>query len=257
MSKHYLNVNYDGTIFEWSKDASEGFVKYTNTAGKESYRKYYNKGVEGKLICINKKNNPNLHNREEIEIVLEGENDTTYNLNFVVYGQDNFLDTYTEHLVKYLPSLERGIVYNINNWFIKKGDVINNEVAERNVKGITIKVNGEKIKPALTQTYTKTDGEKVIGDIPAIEWKEKNGVSKPTAASKEIKSDYLYDVLAENSERLKWVGTNTATQASPQSTPPAPVAETPKNSVPTASPADAFEPATDVKQEDFQDLPFN
>ena len=35
-----------------------------------------------------------------------------------------------------------------------------------------------------------------------------------------------------------------------------PVTEAPKNSVPTASPADAFEPATNLKSEDYKDLPF-
>ena len=40
MSKIYLTASYDGQIFEYSRDQKEGFVKHTNTAGKESYRKY-------------------------------------------------------------------------------------------------------------------------------------------------------------------------------------------------------------------------
>ena len=235
MSKHYLTVNYDGSIFEFSKDEKEGFVKHTNSTGKESYRKTFNKGVEGKLMWINKKTNQNLHNREEIEIVLGGENDTTYYLNFVVFGQDNFLDTYTEQLVRYLPKLEKGTVYNINNWFMKAGDTVNGNKVERNVKGITVKVAGEKIEPSLTY---KTD-ENPNGDIPKLVWKEKGGKNIPTAASKEERSDYLYDVLQKECERLKYENTS-STSSSTQT-------ETPKNSVPTATPEQAFEDASRTK----------
>jgi len=250
MGKHYLNVNYDGTIFEWSKDSAEGFVKHTNSAGKESYRKYYNKGVEGKLVCINKKTNPNLHNREEIEIVLNGQGDESYNLTFVVYGQDNFLDTYTEHLVKYLPKLEKSVTYNINNWFIKKGDTINGSVAERNAKGITVKVDGVKIEPALTY---KSD-ENPNGDIPALVWKEKGDKKVPSAASKEERSDYLYNILQTEAERLKW----SQGEQQPSTSTPQPKAETPKNAVPTASPQEAFAPATNYVPDNpkIDQLPF-
>ena len=217
MSKHYLSVNYDGTIFEWSKDSKEGFVKHTNSAGKESFRKYFNKGVEGKLMWLNSKKNPNLHNREEVEVVLKAEDDTYY-LNFVVYGQDNFVDIYTEKLITYLPKLEKGTVYNINNWFIKKGDTVNGNVAERNVKGITVKIAGTKIEPALTY---QTD-ENPKGDIPALVWKEKQGKSIPTAASKEAKSDYLYEVLQANIERLKYDGNQADATSTPQQPSPAP-----------------------------------
>ena len=246
MSKHYLNVNYDGQIFEFSKDQKEGFVKHTSSTGKESYRKYYNKGVEGKLLWVNRKNNPNLHNREEIEIVLGAENEETYYLNFVVYGQDSFLETYTEQLVRYLPKMEKGVIYNINNWYMKAGDVINGQTVERNTKGLTIKVAGIKIEPALSYI---TDENK-DGDIPQLAWKEKGGKKLPTAASKEERSDYLYDILLKESERLAF--SNNAEQ----STPTAPKQEASKNAVPTATPQQAFEPATNYKEEEHSDLPF-
>ena len=35
-----------------------------------------------------------------------------------------------------------------------------------------------------------------------------------------------------------------------------PVTEAPKNTAPTASPADAFEPATNFKEKEHDDLPF-
>lgn len=244
MSKHYLNVNYDGQIFEYSGTEQDGFVKHTSTTGKESFRKYYNKGVEGKLLWINRKNNPNLHNREEVEIVL-GSDNTTYYLNFTVYGQDNFLDTYTEKLVTFLPKLERGVVYNINNWFLKKGDTINGNTVERNVKGLTVKVADTKIEPALTY---KTD-ENPKGDIPALVWKEKGDKKVHSAASKEERSDYLYDVLVKETDRLKYEGTNSGGTQSPQTN-----SEAPK--IPTASPQEAFEPATNYKKEEHDDLPF-
>ena len=248
MIKNYLNVNYDGSIFQYSKDEQEGFVKHTSSTGKVSYRKYYNKGVEGKLLWVNRKNNPNLHNREEIEIVLGADNDQTYYLNFVVYGQDSSLDTYTEQLVRYLPKLEKGTVYNINNWFMKAGDIINGQTVDRNVKGLTIKVANTKIEPSLSYQ----SDENPDGDIPKLMWKEKNGKKLPTASSKEERSDFLYEVLLKESDRLAFSNSNEEKEQ------PAPKKEgkNPKNSVPTATPSEAFEPATNFNDEEYDDLPF-
>jgi hypothetical protein len=57
----------------------------------------------------------------------------------------------------------------------------------------------------LRNSYYK-DGNLVEGDIPAIKWVEKLGKRKPSAASLEVKDEYLLKVLQENNERLKYVG---------------------------------------------------
>ena len=43
------------------------------------------------------------------------------------------------------------------------------------------------------------------GDIPAIKWVKKLDKNKPSLASLEAKNDYLLDVLAKETDRLKFV----------------------------------------------------
>jgi hypothetical protein len=110
-------------------------------------------------------------------------------------------------------------------------------------------VDGQKLKANMSNAYFNKEGVLVPGDIPAVAWKKDAlGKNKPTAVSLEAKNDFLLEVLKRETERLKWVqGENSS----------APATETPKNTVPTASPAQAFEPAAITKETPgFDPLPF-
>jgi hypothetical protein len=212
---HNLQVNYDGSIFEYSGTEKEGFVKHTNTKDKVSYRKFYNQGVEGELVYIDKKNNQYKNNAEEVILGLKNGEDIYY-LSFTVLNQDGTsIDDYTQGLITLLDKLNKGETYNINNWFMKKGDVINNEEVKYNKKGITIKQNGEKIKSDMTFEYIKgrgTDEEThVKGDVPMLQWKEIAGKNRPTAGSKEARLEFLYSILAEEVTRISG-GNSTETE---------------------------------------------
>ena len=112
--KNYLQVNYDGSIFQYSKEDKEGFIKHENSKGKVSYRKYFNKGVDGTLTGISKENNQYLNNAEEVRLTLQnGDNENI--LTFTVLNQDgNSMDDYTEALTLLLPKMNKGETYNIN-----------------------------------------------------------------------------------------------------------------------------------------------
>jgi hypothetical protein len=243
--KRYLQSYYTGDLFEYSKDNKDGFQEHTNSKGKVSYRKYYNKGVEGDLLWINRKNNEHLNNREEIEFVL-GDGDITYYVNFPVLNNNgDQLDDFAEQIARVLPNLQKGKRYNINNWHMKKGDVINGETVKYNNSGVTFKENGEKIEPALS--YQTDNNPK--GDIPQVVWKETAGKNRPTAVSKEKRLEYLYEVLVKETERLGYENNGT------QESKPQGATKKPSNKVPTASPAEAFETVDDTNV-DYDPLPF-
>src|SRR5690606_5739089 len=214
--KNYLTVNYDGSIFQYSRDEKEGYVKFTNSKNKVSYRKYFNKGVEGNLLWVNRKKNEYLNNREELQLVL-GSEDETYYVTFVVMNQSgDSIDDFTESLLRFLPKMDKGSVYNIGAWKMNKGDVIKGEEVKYDNSGVTVKFGGEKLKPALSFKTEKNP----TGTIPMLEWKEIAGSKKPTAASKEEKLVYLYDVLEKECTRLGFEE-NTA-QESPKESKPKP-----------------------------------
>lgn len=236
--KNYLQSYYTGDLFQYSAEEKEGYTKHTNSKGKESYRKYYNTGVEGTLKSISLKKNEYLNNREELEFVLDNVGDEYY-ITFPVLNNDgNQVDDFVEAIIRQLPNLNKGETYNINNWRLNKGDIINGEVVKYANSGVTIKKDGEKVGYALT--YVTDDNPK--GDIPKLEWKEIAGKNRPTAASKEAKLVFLYETLTKQVDRLS--GTN----------PQAPTK--PNGKIPTATPQQAFEPVSDLNEEDHDDLPF-
>lgn len=221
---HYIQSYYDGSLFEYSKEAKEGFVESKNSKGKVSYRKYYNKGIEGKLLNFNRKKNSNLNNREELEIILQDGEDK-YVVNFPVLNTNgDEIDDFAEAIIRVMPNLQKGETYNVNNWRMNKGDTVNGEEVKYSNSGVTFKSNGNKVEASLSY---QTDNNP-NGDIPKIEWKEKAGKNRPTAVSKEAKLDFLYGVFESESERL---GFGNNTQSTSENSKSASVKEKPKDKV--------------------------
>ena len=243
MATNYLQVNYDGTLFQYSKEQKEGFVEHTNSAGTKTYRKYYNKGVTGNLSHVDKRINEKLNNTEEVRVHLK-DGEETYVVTFRVMGQGDQIDEYAEQLTRYLPNMEKGTVYTINNWYMKKGETINGEEVKYDNKGLTVKIADTKIEPALTYQTEKNPK----GDIPKLEFKDFAGKKKVSATSKEAKLEFLYGKLVENVERLGWKeGNNSSTQSTPTSS---------SKAIPTATPQEAFPMVDATQTTTHDDLPF-
>lgn len=241
---NYIQSYYDGSLFQYSKEEKEGYKEHTNSKGKVTYRKYYNTGVEGELVSIQLRKNEYLNNREELRLKLNDVGEE-YVVDFPVLNNNgDEIDDFVESIVRQLPNMNKGERYNINNWRLNKGDVINDEVVQYTNSGVTIKKDGEKIGYKLT--YVTDNNPK--GDIPKLEWKEIAGKNRPTAASKEAKLVFLYDTLKKEVERL---GTSNNTSTAKPST-----SSKPSNQVPTATPQEAFEPVSDLNEDDHDDLPF-
>ena len=239
MNKNYLQLEFStGLFFKYSKNEEQGYEKHVSTKGNTSYRKYYKEGITGVLesVSIYEGSFGN-----QISLNVKNGNDVYY-VPVDIADQKGNVDTYAESLIKFLPQLEKGMNIAVRGYnFTPEGD--------RYAKiGISVSVDGQKLKANMSNAYFNKEGVLVPGDIPAVAWKKDAlGKNKPTAVSLEAKNDFLLEVLKRETERLKWVqGENSS----------APPTETPKNTVPTATPAQAFEPATNVNSTPMDKLPF-
>ena len=239
MNKNYLQLEFStGLFFKYSKNEEQGYEKHVSTKGNTSYRKYYKEGITGVLesVSIYEGSFGN-----QISLNVKNGNDVYY-VPVDIADQKGNVDTYAESLIKFLPQLEKGMNIAVRGYnFTPEGD----KYAKI---GISVSVNGQKIKANMSNAYFNKEGVLVPGDIPAVAWKKDAlGKNKPTAVSLEAKNDFLLEVLKRETERLKWVqGENSS----------APPTEAPKNTVPTATPAQAFEPATNVNSTPMDKLPF-
>ena len=239
MTKNYLQLEFStGLFFKYSKNEEQGYEKHVSTKGNTSYRKYYKEGITGGLesVSIYEGSFGN-----QISMNIKNGNDVYY-VPVDIADQKGNVDTYAESLIKFLPQLEKGMNIAVRGYnFTPEGD----KYAKI---GISVSVDGQKLKANMSNAYFNKEGVLVPGDIPAVAWKKDAlGKNKPTAVSLEAKNDFLLEVLKRETERLKWVqGENSS----------APPTETPKNTVPTATPAQAFEPATNINSMPMGNLPF-
>ena len=239
MTKNYLQLEFStGLFFKYSKNEEQGYEKHISTKGNTSYRKYYKEGITGVLesVSIYEGSFGN-----QISLNIKNGNDVYY-VPVDIADQKGNVDTYAESLIKFLPQLEKGMNIAVRGYnFTPEGD----KYAKI---GISVSVDGQKLKANMSNAYFNKEGVLVPGDIPAVAWKKDAlGKNKPTAVSLEAKNDFLLEVLKRETERLKWVqGENSS----------APPTEAPKNAVPTATPAQAFEPATNVNSTPMDNLPF-
>lgn len=237
MTKNYLQLEFStGLFFKYSKNEEQGYEKHTSTKGNVSYRKYYKEGISGILESVSI-----YEGRFGNQISMNIKNgDDIFYVPVDIADQKGNVDTYAESLIKFLPQLEKGMNVTV------KGYNFTPENEKYAKIGISITVDGEKLKATMTNSYINKEGTLVKGDIPALVWKKDAlGKNKPTAVSQEAKNDYLLEVLKEQTDRLKYVRVeNTSTE------------QQPKNAVPTASPSEAFEPATNFNDEKYDDLPF-
>ena len=239
MTKNYLQLEFStGLFFKYSKNEEQGYEKHVSTKGNTSYRKYFKDGITGVLESASVYEGSF---GNQISLNIKNGNDVYY-VPVDIADQKGNVDTYAESLIKFLPQLEKGMNIAVRGYnFTPEGD----KYAKI---GISVSVDGQKLKANMSNAYFNKEGVLVPGDIPAVAWKKDAlGKNKPTAVSLEAKNDFLLEVLKRETERLKWVqGENSS----------APPTETPKNAVPTATPAQAFEPATNVNSTPMDELPF-
>lgn len=233
MTKNYLQLEFtSGLLFDYSKDEKDGYDKHVSTKGNTSYRKYYKDGVSGVLESVSiyegKFGN-------DISMNIK-DGDNIYYVPVSISDQKGNVDTYAESLTKLLPQLEKGMNVLVRGYnFTPEGD-------KYSKIGISISVDGVKLKSEMTNSYVNKEGVLVEGDIPALVWKKDAlGKNKPSALSQEAKNDYLLQVIKAQTDRLMWVKQEQTEQ------------KVDAKKVPTATPSEAFEPA---KEKEHDELPF-
>jgi hypothetical protein len=246
LSKNYLQLEFgSGKFFQYSKEVLDGYAQHTSTKGNVSYRKYYSDGVTGVLDSVS------IYDGkfgQQISISLK-DGDDIYYLPISIYDQKQQVDnTYAESLIKLLPQLEKGQNLTVSGYnFVPEGEKYSRI-------GLSIKVSGEKLKSAITNSYYNKEGVLVKGDIPALEFVEKLGKKKPSATSLEAKDTYLLALLEKEEARLTWKKDEPAQQE--QKAPAAePKDEASAKRVAPVTPQEAFE-APVVSDDDDDDLPF-
>jgi len=238
MSNIYLQINYsDGQVYQYSKDAKEGYESHKNTKGVESFRKYYKKGIYGTLEGVSIRETDF---GKEISVSLKDKNGDINFLNMPLFDTKKNLASYAESLITVLPSLVLGKGYRFFPYNIKeegqKYSKTGVSVVLADITNESVIENVEKPKK-LTYTYTK-DGVETKGDVPAIIWEEDFDGSRTMNAK--AKNKYLYDILMAN------LSSNSQSNSAES-----------KKETPKATPQQAFEPAPSTNQKDFSDqLPF-
>jgi len=235
-NKNYLQLDKtQGQFYLYSKDEKSEYKKHESTTGKVTYRKYFDKGVTGTLDSVTIYESS--YGKEISFSILDGNNQ--YYAPIGIFDQRNNINNYAESVIKFLPLLEKKqniLLYPYR--FTPEG--------EKYAKvGVSFTVNGEKIKPALSNSYYNREGDLVPGDIPAIKWVKKLGENKPSAASLEAKDEYLLEQLELAVSRLTW-----RTDSS------APREENKEEPLPQKPEAKKDQLVTNQQEDEEDDLPF-
>lgn len=236
-----------GNLYEFSKDAKEGFEKHVSTTGKESLRRVQKDGLIGKLKYINKKEEDFGKGKFEVAvIVVEDENKDLVYMKLPILDVRGSLNEYFQNLVTFLPNMKVGEAYRIFPYSMDTTYTAKNgEVKPTTNKGFAVStydmdagVKVDKVERAL-----KFGKE---GDIPAVVWREEEDLGKV----KNVKDDkaqrnYLYNAFVKVLTPFEANSTATPTAQEPKQTPsPAPASKSDYN-------GDAS-----FNEEEHDDLPF-
>lgn len=193
MEKKYLQLDYaKGQLYEYSKDQKEDFISVESKTGKISFRKYYPYGIEGILSSVSLFDSD--FGRKLVMNLEDG-----VNITFSLLDAKGNIDQFAEKIIAKLDKLNRGDNIKISPYnFTPEG-------SNYAKKGVNILIDGQKVE-GITFSYYK-EGKLIPGDVPAVKFVEDRldrTKKKPSLADVEIKNNYLFDVLATQTERLKW-----------------------------------------------------
>lgn len=171
------------------------------------------------------------------------ENDNGTNLNLTILDSDGdnsilqvkFYSKYSENLLNRLLNVDTTKEFTFMPYAIPNEFEINGKKIKAYTQGVSVKTAGGKVEPKFNKDNNYTVNGLVL---PATEQIKVQG--KETT-SRDKRLDFLYEQFVKHFK--------------PSADTPTPKAETPKNAIPTATPAQAFPPATNVVTPS-DDLPF-
>lgn len=236
MSK-YLNIQFnDGRVYEKSNEPKDGYEEFISTKGNKSYRKYYPKGIFGTLTAIEKRDSPI---GEQIQLTLKDKTGEYLNVQMGLYDANGNIDNrFAESFIRTLPNIKVGENYRIFPYVIEAS-----EQSKYGASGVSVvkadienETANKEDKVETAFRYLKRDEEATENDVPKLVFKEQRGKNRPTAASMEEKTNFLYDVLMKYAT-LPTQHTQTASQ---------PQAGTPTQSAPVDNSKSFIPPTPDT-----------
>jgi len=269
--KNYLELDFKtATFYSYSSAAKEDYEPYTSSTGTISYRKYFKKGIYGKIKTMYIKADDRFG--LQVRIILENGSEW-FMLKFPIKSSQGRLDSYMESLASYLPNLQLDTPYRIFPYVMDIKTENGKELTQRGVSIVEAELNGSgqgtpgaKVEKALK--YLKRDevygleAQKNSSIIPKLEFKAGlAGKFMPTASSLALKTEFFEDLIQREVSRLDMQPEEEQTDvATPPTSPSTSPPTSPQSSTSTTPSAqeDKFKNAkVGVEIEvDEDDLPF-
>lgn len=264
--KNYLELDFKtGRFYDYSKTEKEGYEKYESSTGRVSYRKYFFKGIYGKLKSIYVKEDSRFG--LQLKIILEN-GDQWYMLKMGVFSGNGRLDTYMESLAGVMGNLEIGEDYRFFGYSMdvdldgggtatRRGIVVHTATLDGNGEG----EKGEKLQRTIKylKREEEWDGEST-NVVPKLVFKKgMTGGLTPSAGSIAEKKEFFEDLIQAELNRMDTSKDSDSEEQKPAEAPKpkAKPAKAPKAKLPLVAAKDAFEPAAaDLDDDDDDDLPF-
>lgn len=238
--KNYYSVSY-GKLSTRLKTPPKGFTEIAEATLKANVQEFVQQDLRKKYVNKGTGDYPyNVFYDSLTGVILSQEkfeNDNGTNLNLTILDTDGdtsilqvkFYSKYAENLLNRLLNVDTTKEFTFFPYAIINSAEIDGKNKTFYTQGVSVKSSGVKIEPkykADDKTLPATEQVKVQGKMQT---------------SRDARLDFLYSEFVKH--------------FTPNSIEPQQKVETPKNTVPTATPKQAFEP-TNSSEEEFQDLPF-
>ncbi len=197
MTKYYLSIDFKtGNFYETSKTPVPGYEAHVSEkTGITTYRRYHPGGVQGTLMNIGVRDTQ-IGKQCAITMMKE---DMVFYIGLNIYDQKgNFDNNFMKPLLQTVANLNKGVEYIINPYSFVPDETKKNKKGESiERRGLTIKTgDGVKVEYAIKQAYTDATQVFHDGEIPALEFVQKeDGTIKVSAVSQEANNDYLLSVM--------------------------------------------------------------
>lgn len=246
MAYKNLTLNFKKAQFvETSKEPKEGFERNDWTMNDKSgtnYKKFY-KNVKGVVTTI-KEDKVNFNGREVnlLKVMLdESGSSDIISLAFELWG-DYGMDSDAMNMLGALRGMEKGEEVTIT-------PVARLYTNRKGVEKKAINIYINYVNKLNEEGKGLSTGFIPYDEVPKLESEEKRG---RTVYNSDARDDFYYDILKDLSQKFVYEGNNSNENTSAPSQP----TEDEGQGLPQVSPTDAFEPATNFKPEEHDDLPF-
>lgn len=195
MATNFYQVDFKtGNIYQYSKEAKEGFEEHKSNTGNVSYRRYLMDGLIGIYKGVSVRDS---QFGKQLSVGVVDKNGDMCYMALPLWNEKKQMASFAESFTMYLPDLKANFIYRFFPYNIPAEDG-----SKRSKVGISIKhyledfetENGAYPVARLKPTYKDSaTGEMVQGDVPGIQFVK--AVDGSTEIDRREKDTYLYGVI--------------------------------------------------------------